>query len=140
METLDKKCVFVLDGALPAGVLANAAAILGITLGKLVPGCVGEDVTDASGVIHRGIITTPVPVLRGDAALLKELRQKLCSVEYASLQAVDFSDVARGCNDYADYIRCAAQTSEQAHTYLGIAIFGDRKKISHLTGSLPLLR
>ena len=32
-----QKCVLVIDGALPAGVAANTAAILGITLGKRFP-------------------------------------------------------------------------------------------------------
>ena len=43
----DKKCVIVIDENLPLGILANTAAILGITLGKHVPELLGEDATDA---------------------------------------------------------------------------------------------
>ena len=39
----------VLDENLPLGLLANTAAILGITLGKHMPEAVGADVLDGSG-------------------------------------------------------------------------------------------
>lgn len=48
------------DEAMPRGLAANTAAILGITWGRLRPELVGEDVTDAAGAIHPGIIRTPV--------------------------------------------------------------------------------
>ena len=38
MEAENRKCVMILDEELPAGVLANAAGILGMTLGKTNPG------------------------------------------------------------------------------------------------------
>ena len=52
----------VLDENLPLGLLANTAAILGITLGKHMPEAVGADVLDGSGKAHLGIITFPVPI------------------------------------------------------------------------------
>lgn len=54
----------VLDENLPLGLLANTAAILGITLGKHMPEAVGADVLDGSGKAHLGIIMFPVPILR----------------------------------------------------------------------------
>ena len=60
-----KGCVIVIDEALPAGVAANAAAIIGITLGRRFPEAVGADVTDGGGIMHSGIIQIPVPVLKG---------------------------------------------------------------------------
>ena len=65
MESTTSKCVMVLDENLPLGLLANTAAILGITLGKHMPEAVGADVLDGSGKAHLGIITFPVPILRG---------------------------------------------------------------------------
>ena len=35
---------------------------------------------------------------------------------------------------------CGLRVREDALDYRGVAIFGDRKKIARLTGSLPLLR
>ena len=56
MESTTSKCVMVLDENLPLGLLANTAAILGITLGKHMPEAVGADVLDGSGKAHLGII------------------------------------------------------------------------------------
>ena len=41
MDFQTEKCVIVADGALPPGLIANTAAILGITLGKNLPEAVG---------------------------------------------------------------------------------------------------
>ncbi len=55
----------VYDEQLPLGIIANTAAIMGITLGKAMPEVVGADVRDESGHTHLGIIEFPVPILRG---------------------------------------------------------------------------
>ena len=77
MDWKNEKCVMVIDGNLPLGIIANTAAILGITLGKKMPEVVGEDVTDGSGNIHFGIIEFPVPVLKGTPEAIREIREKL---------------------------------------------------------------
>jgi hypothetical protein len=140
MNEIEKKCVIVADEGLPSGVLANTAAILGITLGKRAPECVGADVLDASGQLHTGIINIPVPILKGNSVLLRDLRSKLYQADYEDLLVIDFSDVAQSCMVYSEYIEKASHTEESEHTYLGLAIYGNKKKVNKLTGSLPLLR
>lgn len=140
MNHEETKCVIVIDESLPAGIIANTTAILGISLGRLVPEAVGPDVEDASGRLHRGIITLPVPVLKGDRESLRTLREKLYAPDFSDLIVVDFSDVAQGCHVYDDYIQKAGATQESDHNYLGIVLFGNKKKVNKLTGSLPLLR
>lgn len=140
MTDQETKCVIIVDEALPAGILANTTAILGITLGRQVPQCVGQDVQDASGQVHKGIVTIPVPILKGNKEILKALREKLYTPDFSNMVIVDFSDVAQCCNIYDEYILKAKSTKEVDHTYLGIAIYGDKKKINKLTGSMPLLR
>lgn len=135
-----EKCVMVIDSELPTGVIANTSAIMGITLGKLFPEQVGENVTDASEKTHLGIIKVPVPILKGSREILKKLRENLYNTEFNDLTVVDFSDIAQGCMTYDDYISKAAEVSEEDHAYLGIAIYGDKKKINKLTGAMPLLR
>lgn len=44
------------------------------------------------------------------------------------------------CVMVIDYIAKAASTLEQDHNYYGLAIYGDKKKVNRLTGSMPLLR
>ncbi|MGE5627073.1 MAG: DUF2000 domain-containing protein [Solirubrobacterales bacterium] len=136
----DKKCVIVIDADLPSGVIANTAAILGITLGKRRPELVGEDAIDASGMQHLGIISIPVPILKGNKEVLRKLRQQLYSKDYEDVVVVDFSDVAKGCNVYDEYIEKTLKTPESKHTYYGLGICGYKKKVNKLTGSMALLR
>ena len=102
-QELDK-CVLVIDEAMPRGLAANTAAILGITWGRLRPELVGEDVTDAAGAIHPGIIRTPVPVLSGRPETFQTLRRQLAELEFADVAAVDFTDLAQSCRTYGEFI------------------------------------
>ena len=62
MNLQNEKCVMVIDEKLPLGIIANTAAIMGITLGKQMPEVVGADVYDKTGNGHLGIIEFPVPI------------------------------------------------------------------------------
>lgn len=67
MDLQNEKCVMVIDENLSLGIIANTAAIMGITLGKQMPEVVGTDVYDGTGNGHLGIIEFPVPILKGNA-------------------------------------------------------------------------
>ncbi|MCI1945431.1 DUF2000 domain-containing protein [Clostridium luticellarii] len=134
------KCVMVINEDLPLGVIANTSAILGITLGKHIPEVVGKDAIDASGKRHLGIITIPVPILKGNKHTIRNLREDLYTDDFNDVIAVDFSDIAQSCNVYSEYLQKVSAVLEKQHTYFGIAIFGKKKKVNKLTGSMPLLR
>ncbi|WP_050638014.1 DUF2000 domain-containing protein [Candidatus Stoquefichus sp. SB1] len=140
MNIQNEKCVMVLNEELPLGILANTAGIMGITLGKYIPETVGVTVLDKSQHPHLGIITTPVPILKTTQDKIKQIRQQLYLPDFKELIVVDFSDVAQSCNVYDEYIEKASQTLEDDFTYFGIAIYGNKKLVNKLTGSLPLLR
>ena len=140
MDYETEKCVLILDADTPAGLLANTAAILGITLGRQLPEAVGGDVTDGSGRTHLGITAFPVPVLRGTAESLQSLRQRLGQPEFRDLTVADFSQLAQSCRTYGEFQEKMARTAGEDLRYLGLAICGDKRKVSRLTGSLPLLR
>ena len=140
MDLQKEKCVMILDERLPVGLIANTAAILGITLGKMRPEAVGADVTDKTGNIHPGIIEFPVPILKGDGDCIRNLRETLYQPEFSDLTAIDFSDLAQGCRTYPEFIQKMSGAEETDLAYLGIAICGPKKKVSRLTGTLPLLR
>lgn len=55
MDLQKEKCVMVIDENLPSGIIANTAAIMGITLGRQRPEVVGADVYDRTGKGHLGI-------------------------------------------------------------------------------------
>ena len=140
MDLQNEKCVMVIDENLPLGLIANTAAIMGITLGKKMPEVVGADVADQSGNEHLGIIEFPVPILRGAQGNIKAIREKLYRPEFLDLTVVDFSDLAQGCKTYSEFIEKMGRVDESSLRYLGVAICGTKKKVNQLTGNLPLPR
>ena len=140
MNLQNEKCVMVIDEHLPLGIIANTAAIMGITLGKKMPEVVGADVTDKTGNEHLGIIEFPVPILKGNAESMKAIREKLYEPEFSDVTVVDFSDLAQSCKTYDEFIGKMKDASETDLSYFGIAICGAKKKVNKLTGSMPLLR
>lgn len=140
MDTKEIKCVMIIDEELPAGIIANTAGIMGITLGKYVPEVVGSTVTDADGNEHLGVIQFPVPILKGNKDILKQIRERLYEEQFKDLITVDFSNVAQSCKNYGEYIEKVACVEKSEVEYYGIAICGNKKKINKLTGSMPLLR
>lgn len=140
MEIQNKKCVIILEESLPIGILTNTAAVLGVTLGKERGEIIGPTLHDKSGFEHIGVVAIPIPILKGNQALIRELRQKCYADEFSDCTVVDFSDVAQSCTDYDDYMEKLKLQEEKNLHYFGIGICGDKKKINKLTGSLPLLR
>lgn len=134
----DEKCVIVVDESLPLGLIANTAAILGITLGARLPEVVGADVRDGGGNGHMGIIELPVPILKAPADILTGIRLSLYGSEYSDVTAADFTDIAQSCKTYDEFIDKIGAAEELR--YFGIAICGAKKKVNRLTGSLPLLK
>lgn len=140
MDLQSEKCVMIIDENLPLGIIANTAAIMGITLGKEMPEVVGAEVYDKTDNKHLGIIEFPVPILKGNAEIIKTIRQKLYEPEFSDLTVVDFSDLAQGCKTYDEFIEKMKVVSENSLNYFGVAICGAKKKVNKLTGSMPLLR
>ena len=134
MDLQNEKCVMVIDENLPLGIIANTAAIMGLTLGKQMPEVVGADVYDKTGNGHLGIIEFPVPILKGNVDLIKAIREKLYEPEFSELTVVDFSDLAQGCKTYDEFIEKMKDVSETELNYFGIAICGAKKKVNKLTG------
>ncbi|WP_307893193.1 DUF2000 domain-containing protein [Bacillus swezeyi] len=136
----ETKCALIIDENLPLGLIANTAAILGAALGKNKPGLLGENVTDGSGIEHLGIVKVPIPILKGNAELLHELRNKLLTDDFNDILTVDFTDVAQSIHTYEAYTEKFQSTASSDYRYFGIGVCGDKKKVNRLTGSLGLLR
>lgn len=140
MNGTNDKCVMVLCEELPVGLIANAAGIMGITLGKYIPETVGECVQDQNGREHLGVIQFPVPILKASFDKIKAIRETLYDPAYEELIVVDFFDVAQSCKTYEEYIEKMKHVAEEDITYYGIALCGRKKLVNRLTGELPLLR
>ncbi len=136
----EKKCVIVLLKGLPIGLAANAAAILGITVGKELPELVGESVMDADEKIHLGIVERPIPVLSCKEEDMREILERLDVMDDSDMAVVDFTQLAQRCKTYWEYIEKMAVTPGKDLVYTGIALCGEKKKVDKLTGNLALLR
>ena len=140
MELQNEKCVMIIDETLPTGMIANTAAIMGITLGKEMPEVVGPKVYDGTGHEHLGIIKFPVPILKGSRECMKTIRKRLYELEFSDVTVIDFSKLAQGCKTYEEFMDKMDSVSEEELDYLGIAICGEKKKVNKLTGNMGLLR
>ena len=137
-ESKKQKYVIVIDCKLSVGLAANTAAVLSLTVGKMVEEIIGPDLEDRAGDRHLGITTIPVAILRADRERIKQIRAQAAQTDH--LMLVDFCNVAQISKTYEDYrTRLAAVPAEQLK-YLGIALFGDTKEVTKLTGNLALMR
>lgn len=137
MGNATAKCVMVLNEELPVGLAVNTAGVLAFSLGREMGSVVGPEVLDGSGSSHLGITTLPIPILKAKEEVVKDIRARAGE---EGLVVVDFTDAAQTSKTYEEYTeKIAAVTSEELE-YLGVALYGDKKPVNKLTGSLPLLR
>ncbi|WP_371478719.1 DUF2000 domain-containing protein [Kitasatospora sp. NBC_00315] len=138
IDLTGSKCVVVVREDLPTGLTVNAAAVATLTLGQRVPELVGPDVKDADGTVHAGIVLIPVPILKAPAERIAEIVAE--AGRDAELTVVGFSDLAQSCRTYDEYIERMGATPSADLTYTSVGIFGPKKQLNRLTGSLPLVR
>jgi hypothetical protein len=130
------RCVVVVDEALPAGLAANAAAVLALTLGATIDGLQGGDLVDADGHAHPGLIPFGLPVLAAARPVLAELRERAVDV---GVGVVVFPVFGQQTNDYETVRARVAATRAADLEYLGVALYGSRRAVARLTGALRLL-
>lgn len=138
MDKQHRKCVMVLDINLPTGLAVNAAGVLAATLGRRVEGLVGPDVVDGSGEEHAGLVSVPISVLKADAGTVAEIRSQAAGAD--GLLVVGFTDIAQTSKTYEEYTERMSAASSEGLGYLGVALYGEKRLVNKLTGSLPLLR
>lgn len=132
------KCAIVVSAELPIGLAANAASVLALTIGDRVDGLVGADVKDADGVVHAGVIRTPLPILTAPNDRVRGIVQAAAAQDETFF--VSFSALAQSCRTYDEYVEKMAATATADLASVGIGLYGPRKQIDRLVGALPLLR
>lgn len=132
------KWVIVVDEALPAGRLVNAAACMAAAVGKALPDLLGPDGEDASGAAHPGLPWAGCSVLAADADRLRELRGAAAAKD--GMLVVDMPEAAQTARVYDQYLDLLAGTKGEDVAYSAISLVGPRNAVDRLVGRLPLLR
>lgn len=130
------KPVIILAEDLPAGLRANFAAVLGMSLGQLRPDLVGAETVTRDGVALPGITTVALPVLSAPGSDL--LRIFAAATELPVRLA--YMRAAFEARDYPDYADRISSTPLDSHSPQAILLAGPRKAVDRLCGQLPLLR
>jgi hypothetical protein len=129
--------VVVIDKDLPVGLSANTAAVLGLTMGKVAPELIGVTTADADGNEYPGLTMLPIPILAHHSEGLRALTDAARS---EGLLCAVVTEAAQRSKTYPQYADELAATRTTDVRVIGVGLFGARKGVRRLTGSLPLLR
>jgi hypothetical protein len=137
-DVQDKKIVIVLSANLENGQAANRAAVLATGLAAHVPNMIGVDVTTKDGKTLLGITQIPIPILstKPDTSL-SVLASKS---EELGCKVILFLSRVQGMTSYEEYIQSVGQTNYPDLDIDAIALYGDKKLVTKITGNLPALR
>ncbi|SHJ82699.1 Protein of unknown function [Dethiosulfatibacter aminovorans DSM 17477] len=134
------KCIMIVDENLPRGIIANTTAALGISLASIKEGLVGKQLKDKDRRIHEGITNTPIPILALDNKAIKKLYDQIQENGDDQVQLIGFNNVAQKSQHYEDYESKLLKTPKDDIEYLGMCLYGPKKKINKLTGSIKMLK
>ncbi len=132
------KIAVIVDKALPNGLAANTAAVLGISLGAMYPEIVRESAYDAAGNEYSGITSLVIPILSAKDHTIKNIVQRV--QQDGDVTLIPFTKVAQRSKNYDAYKADLLKVTPDSIQYSGIALVGSNKKVSMYTGSLPLLK
>ena len=139
MNIQTQKCVILIDKTLTTGTIANVAAVLSLSLGRILGEIVGPDIIDKSGERHHGLTQLPIPVLGALSHELREVRKNILSTSMMDVILVDFNNYAQRARSYDEYVAGLQSASPEDITYSGIALCGNKKIINQVTKGLKLL-
>lgn len=131
------RCVFVMNSEVKGGHLANAIAVIALTVGQRHPYFVGAPLVDASGISHPGLIPIGIPMLQGNQEQLNELREKALEKGF---DVVDFPRQGQQTKDYGEFLEMMSTAKVEDLEYLGIAIIGKKNAVNRLTKHLEMIR
>ncbi len=130
--------VIVLDGSLTSGVALKTIAVLSVTLGAKVPGIQGPEPVDASGVAHAGLFLAKLPILKAPAGTISEIRRM--ALTKPDVFVADYPLPAQVSRTDEEYRRAIARIDGKSLHYLGVALYGEARKVIRLIGTLPAYR
>lgn len=132
------RCTIIIDKDLPSGLAINAASVIGISFGRTVENLVGPDMQSVDSTNYPGVIYAPLPVLLASGDYLYQLQHNAKNDE--EIYLMPFSALAQSCKTYEEYGERISSVKSDNIELVAIGMIGPKKKISKLTGNLPLYR
>ena len=132
------RCTIIIDKDLPAGLAMNAASVIGISFGRTVENLVGPDMQSLDDVNYPGVIYSPLPILLASGEYLREIQANAESDD--DIYVMPFSAVAQSCKTYEEYGEKISSVKSDNIELVAIGIIGPKKKVTKMTGNLPLYK
>ena len=132
------KVIIVVSSELGIGLAANRAAVLATGLAMHVPNLPGQNLKTKDNVELLGFTQIPIPILTA--------RQNVSFHELANkskelgCKVIVFLTRAQGMRSYEEYRISISETNSNELDIDAIAIYGDKKSVTKVTGNLPSLR
>lgn len=137
IEEKPNRCVMVMNSSIEGGYLANAIAVIALTVGQRHPHFVGAPLVDANGISHPGLIASGIPMLKTDGETLRALRKQ---AQEKGFDVVDFPFEGQQTKNYEELLETMTTVPEDNINYLGIAIIGKKNPISKMTKHCEMIR
>ncbi|GII32127.1 DUF2000 domain-containing protein [Planotetraspora mira] len=129
------KWVVVVDEALPAGLIVNAAVCVAAATGAGVPGLLGPDAKDAAGDLHPGLPWAGCTILAASSSQIVEIRTRAAAAE--EVFVADMAGLAQRTRVYDGYLEQMSAAAEL--DYCAVSLIGPRKRIDGIVRGLSLL-
>ena len=103
-----------------------------------IPSLPGQNLVTKDGVELLGFTQIPIPILtvKPEVSLLELCKRS----EELGCKIIVFLARAQGMRSYEEYRNSVAETNYKDLDIDAIAIYGDKKSVTKVTGSLPSLR
>lgn len=132
------RCTIIIDKDLPAGLAMNAASIIAISFGRTVENLVGPDMKSLDNVNYPGVIYSPLPILLASGEYLRTIQINAESND--DMDVMPFSALAQSCKTYEEYGEKISSVRSDSIELIAIGIIGPKKKVTKMTGNLPLYK
>lgn len=133
------RVAMVVDPGLPAGQIANTAAVIGVGLGAADATLGAVPLTDRAGRTIASSCNQPIPVLQAEGAAMAAILARALPAPPGGT-VVAFLRYGRGLHVFEDYRRRFPACDLLDEPVDGIGLAGPARWVRSLTGSLKLLR
>ncbi|MEW9122844.1 MAG: DUF2000 domain-containing protein [Thermotaleaceae bacterium] len=82
----------------------------------------------------------PIPILTLSKEKIRETYDNLLEKKDEEIRAIGFSEIAQKSLNYEDYGMKLSAVNRDEINYLGLCLYGPKKKINKLTGNLKMLK